>query len=181
MLKRPASVPADRERFGNPITSYLDMRQVIQCRTWSKSRGNRLPARSYPAGTPVHVNVSAFRRQPVFGKAELASIVFELVATHPQTIAACLMPDHLHWLLADGMEMITCVGRLKSYSTTIAWQQGHCGRLWQRSFWDHVVRKDEDLFRVAQYIIENPVRKGLVQEARSYPYKVLRPDRIQTP
>jgi REP element-mobilizing transposase RayT len=111
----------------------------------------------------------------------LASIVFELVATHPQTIAACLMPDHLHWLIADAKEMIPCVGRLKSYSTTVAWQQGHNGRLWQRSFWDHVLRKDEDLSRVAQYIIANPVRKGLAQEARSYPYQVLRPNRIHGP
>ncbi|MGB3565063.1 MAG: transposase [Thermoanaerobaculia bacterium] len=137
-----------------------------------------MPARSYPVGAPVHVNVSAFRRQPLFGKAELASIVFELVATHPQTIAACLMPDHLHWLIADAKEMVTCIGRLKSYSTTVAWQQGHGGRLWQRSFWDHVLRKDEDLSRVAQYIIENPVRKGIAQEALSYPYQVLRPHRI---
>jgi REP element-mobilizing transposase RayT len=108
-------------------------------------------------------------------------MVFELVARHPQTIAACLMPDHLHWLIADAREMITSVRRLKSFSTSVAWHQGHCGRLWQRSFWDHVLRKDEDLSKVARYIIENPVRKGLAQEARSYPYQVLRPDRVCGP
>jgi REP element-mobilizing transposase RayT len=88
------------------------------------------------------------------------------------------MPDHLHWLIADAKEMIKSVGRLKSYSTTVAWQRGHSGRLWQRSFWDHVLRKDEDISEVARYIIENPVREGLAQEARSYPYQVLRPVRV---
>jgi len=157
------------------------MRDRNHCRTWSKSRGNRLPPRSYLAGVPVHVNIGAFRRQPLFGRPELANLIFALVASHPETIAACLMPNHLHWLIADAKEMVTSVGRLKSYSTTVAWHQGHCGRLWQQSFWDHVLRKDEEISKVARYIIENPVREGLAQEARSYPYQVLRPDRVCGP
>ena len=157
------------------------MRDKSLYRTCSKSRGNRLTARSYPAGAPVHVNIAAFRRQPLFRKPELGNLVFELVAKHPETIAACVMPDHLHWLIADAKEMIASVRRLKSYSTSVAWHHGHSGRLWQRSFWNHVLRKDEDLSKVARYIVENPVREGLAQEVRSYPYHVLRPDRIHRP
>jgi hypothetical protein len=47
---------------------------------------------------------------------------------------------------------------------------GYCGRLWQARFYDHVMRTGEDGRRMAKYILDNPVRKGLVEEAGMYPY-----------
>ena len=38
------------------------------------------------------------------------------------------------------------------------------GRLWQRNFYDHVVRNEEDLHRVRQYILENPLKWALDSE-----------------
>ncbi len=43
-------------------------------------------------------------------------------------------------------------------------------QLWQDRFYDHVLRKDEDIDKHAQYILENPVRKGLVREVLEYQY-----------
>jgi hypothetical protein len=40
----------------------------------------------------------------------------------------------------------------------------------QRSFYDHLIRKEEDLRQIAEYILNNPVRKGLVQRCEDYPY-----------
>ena len=46
-----------------------------------------------------------------------------------------------------------------------------CGLLlWQRSYYDHVLRKEELLRDVALYILGNPVRKGLVEEYAMYPF-----------
>ena len=44
-------------------------------------------------------------------------------------------------------------------------------QLWQRSFYDPGLRKDEDLIKVAEYIVSNPVRKGLVEDWKAYPFK----------
>jgi len=41
-------------------------------------------------------------------------------------------------------------------------------KLWQPSFYDHVLRNDEDLPAVARYILNNPVRKGLVDHYTEY-------------
>jgi len=41
-------------------------------------------------------------------------------------------------------------------------------KMWQRSFHDHGLRKEEALEDVARYIWENPVRKGLVDDAPAY-------------
>ncbi len=42
---------------------------------------------------------------------------------------------------------------------------------WQKDFFDHIIRKEEGLVNVAKYILENPVRKGLVAHWQEYPYK----------
>ena len=42
--------------------------------------------------------------------------------------------------------------------------------LWQRGYFEHVLRDDEDTIGVARYIIENPVRAGLVTNPLDYPY-----------
>jgi putative transposase len=42
--------------------------------------------------------------------------------------------------------------------------------LWQSSYYDRILRRDEDSFKVAEYIINNPIRRGLVMDALQYPY-----------
>jgi hypothetical protein len=42
--------------------------------------------------------------------------------------------------------------------------------LWQRSYFEHVLRDDEDSFQVARYILENPVRTGMVRNPEDYPF-----------
>jgi hypothetical protein len=43
-------------------------------------------------------------------------------------------------------------------------------RLLAEGFYDHALRKEEDIRVVAEYIINNPVRAGLVKEWRDYPF-----------
>ena len=42
---------------------------------------------------------------------------------------------------------------------------------WQKDFFDHIIRKEEGLINVAKYILDNPVRKGLVEHWQDYPFK----------
>jgi hypothetical protein len=44
------------------------------------------------------------------------------------------------------------------------------GELWQRSYFEHVMRDDEDTFQVARYILDNPVRAGIVRNPEDYPF-----------
>jgi putative transposase len=46
------------------------------------------------------------------------------------------------------------------------------GRLWQDGYYDHIVRSEEGVLRVARYIAANPVRARIVPDAASYPYTV---------
>jgi len=84
----------------------------------------------------------------------------------------CVMPDHVHVLLTplDGANIVRFVQAVKSRTTHAYWALGGEGKLWQRGFFDHVVRRDESTSRIAEYILANPVRAGLVESALAYPF-----------
>ncbi len=63
--------------------------------------------------------------------------------------------------------------RFKSYTTRLAWQKGHPGALWQRSYYDHIARREEDVLAICEYILANPVRKGLVEDVGLWPFSGL--------
>lgn len=81
------------------------------------------------------------------------------------------MPDHVHLLVSTKKhDIISVIAKWKSYTTHLAKKTYNIGKLWQRSFYDHALRKDEDIETVVRYIINNPVRKELVTDWRKYPY-----------
>jgi len=45
------------------------------------------------------------------------------------------------------------------------------GASWQKDFYDHIIRKEEKLSTHVRYILDNPVRKGLVSDWQEYPFK----------
>jgi REP element-mobilizing transposase RayT len=81
------------------------------------------------------------------------------------------MPDHLH-ILIQGKEG-SSLGefmRIFKQKSEYYFRKEADGFLWQRSYYDHVLRKEESIEEVAKYILENPVRKGLVNNFVDYPF-----------
>ena len=85
--------------------------------------------------------------------------------------AYCFMPDHLH-LLLTGEESSSLVKFMALFKqrTGFAFRKAHGLRLWQKSYYNHILRQEEALNDVAMYIFENPVRKGLVADYQDYPF-----------
>jgi len=87
-------------------------------------------------------------------------------------MAACLMPDHLHLLIgAENGNLVDLISRWKRFTQKIASNVNYKDKLWQRSFYDHALRRDEQINITARYIYENPVRAGLCAEDGGYPYR----------
>ena len=104
-------------------------------------------------------------------------LVHELRRLHENgdvnSLAWVIMPDHLHWLfqLDKHWPLSRVVKSLKARSAlTINRYRCQSGSLWQRAYYDRAARKDEDIRRIAQYIILNPLRAGLVQDIGDYPH-----------
>lgn len=90
----------------------------------------------------------------------------------------CLMPNHVHVVvrvLEEAPPLVRTLQRLKSYTATQANQLlGRTGAFWQAESYDHVVRNGE-LERVLAYVVENPVKAGLVEEWEQWLYTYLAP------
>ncbi|MCL5257396.1 MAG: transposase [Chloroflexi bacterium] len=100
-------------------------------------------------------------------------LLFRVTRKDWRVFAYCLMPDHLHLALSPepGKGALSQLLRgYKSYTTRLAWQRGYSGPLWQRSYYDHVARREESLVKICEYILMNPVRKGLVEDAALWPH-----------
>jgi len=86
--------------------------------------------------------------------------------------AYCFMPDHVHLLLCpeEGKDPMKFVQRYKGKTTRAYWKVSRQAKLWQRGFYDHILRGEEDVRQVVLYILENPVRKGMVASFKDYPF-----------
>jgi REP element-mobilizing transposase RayT len=84
-----------------------------------------------------------------------------------------LMPDHFHALvqLGDATSLARWVQRLKALATMECHRvEGATARVWSRAFHDHALRQEEDVLGTARYVLNNPVRAGLVDDLMRYPY-----------
>ncbi|MDH1264617.1 transposase [Pseudomonas sp. GD03944] len=98
------------------------------------------------------------------------------------TIAICVLPDHLHaiWSLPDGDSdysqrwalIKSQFSRALPAATSVSPSKSRKREkgIWQRRFWEHCIRDDEDLARHVDYIHYNPVKHGLVTQVRDWPY-----------
>jgi len=82
------------------------------------------------------------------------------------------MRDHVHFVVEGQSRLSDLPELIRSWKskTGFEYKREHGEQLWQRGFYDRVLRTEEDLVAAAIYVIENPVRAELVREARQYPF-----------
>ena len=80
-----------------------------------------------------------------------------------------IMPDHVHLFVRgdDDFVLSTWVGGLKRAMSVVMVNR----RLWQPGFFDHVLRSSESYAEKWNYVSENPVRAGLVDDVTKWPYQ----------
>jgi putative transposase len=95
--------------------------------------------------------------------------------------AMVVLPDHLHAILTlpDGdSDFSGRWRRIKGHFSRSLLDKGAALKrrpngdleLWQRRFWEHTVRDEEDFERHVDYIHFNPVKHGLVSRVRDLPH-----------
>lgn len=103
-------------------------------------------------------------------------------ANRPFTFdAIVILPDHLHtiWTLPEGDSDYS--GRWRAIKSRFSQHlkqtdypliQNKHGEynLWQRRFWEHTIRDDNDFTRHVDYVHWNPVKHGLVEQVSEWPY-----------
>jgi REP element-mobilizing transposase RayT len=138
----------------------------------------RLAGRDYAEPGYYFVTICVHGRQELFGRVvsdsvelnelgQIATTCWELI---PHIFAGVepgsfvVMPNHLHGLVllptslperpVAQVSLSTVVGNFKTAVT----RQSNLPPLWQRSFYDRVVRDQEELKLIREYILLNPLR-----------------------
>ena len=87
-------------------------------------------------------------------------------------LAYCIMPDHVH-LVVEGLHETANLGGLclaVRSRTGYHWKRVHGTTLWQEGYHERVLRADEHTPSVVRYLLENPMRAGLVDRLEDYPF-----------
>ena len=142
-----------------------------------RRRPNRLPRQSYIGRNWFFITACTGGRRACLSDASLVSLVLDALRAQCRTrlmdiYAYCFMPDHLHLEMVGLAEHSDLVKMMKEFKGRAASAARGAGtrNLWQKGFYDHVLREGDNADAVAWYIFNNPVRKGLVQDPRDWPY-----------
>lgn len=152
-----------------------------------RERKHRLPSSLYRGRTAItftaclESKISFFNQMNVFS--HLSQIIFEsLTRCDCEAHVFLFMPDHCHLLIQGNTDNSDLLGFMKDFkqksgywfskstlepmcSVTVASVK------WQKDFYDHILRREDDIRKHVQYILENPMRKGLVNNWKEYPFK----------
>ncbi|HEL3255481.1 REP-associated tyrosine transposase [Stenotrophomonas sp. SM006] len=88
-----------------------------------------------------------------------------------RSFAWVAMPDHLHWVMQLRQGTLgRCMQSLKSRVAIAV--NAHSDEelpVWQRGYYDHLIRNEEDVRQQSLYVLANPVRAGLTSRLGDYP------------
>ena len=139
---------------------------------------HRLKGFNYSTARPYFITICTAQKREYFIDEEINRKIVECLKEEKaragfSVFAYCLMPDHMHLLVSpkeNGSSVSRFIGRFKGKTTYLAWPFDVKGKLWQGRFYDHIVRGKADFMRVTKYILDNPVRRGIVDTWDDYEY-----------
>jgi putative transposase len=128
-------------------------------------------------GRPVFITAVCYRRKPYleteWQKELLLSVMREVKLSSGFAMHAyVILDDHFHWIITPvGQNFSAIMQSIKlrfvhRYKKAIGKKEQ--ATLWQRRFWDHVIRNSEDLHRHMDYIHYNPIKHGYVSKPLDY-------------
>ena len=140
----------------------------------------------HPTGNrPVFITLVTAKRVPLLldHMLKFRSALTSVQHRHPFRLPAIVvLPDHCHFImtLPEGDEdFSTRIGLVKgAFSREVpdASELSESRRkrrergVWQRRFWEHIIRNEGDFKRHFDYIHYNPVRHGYVKHCREWPF-----------
>jgi len=136
-----------------------------------------LPAREiFNAPVIVFLTVCTKGRKPILADNETHALLHEAWRAAGAWLVGryVIMLDHLHLFCAptehDSLPITNWITLWKSYATR-RWPNPGELPIWQRHFWDRQLRRSESYDEKWNYVVENPVRAGLVARSEDWPYQ----------
>lgn len=145
--------------------------------------------RAKTPGSSYFFTVVTHNRRPILCESENIDLLRDsfrkVIHQHPFTIdAIVILPNHLHcvWTLPPGDADFSNRWRLIKSRFSRRCQIQYQGNIsasrkskneravWQRRFWEHLIRDDRDFINHVDYIHYNPIKHGLVVSVKDWQY-----------
>ena len=154
-------------QFAREDRRLLDPRFVAQPKRLSGISYDQLAA--YFVTAVTRNRVKAFDTSD-FGPFVASALIDIATKFGFEVSAYVVMPDHVHFLVTAIEEGADFERMVKAWKqrTGFEWSSRHGTRLWQKGYWERVLRNDEASLSVCRYIVENPVRARLVLRPTEY-------------
>ncbi|SRR5581483_313435 len=121
------------------------------------------------------VTMCVERRRPVLANETTLAAMNRVIPQLKrwQLLSGVVMPDHVHWVVSPIEDRDLSIGDFANgFKRLLRKELGSQSWEWQRGCFDRLLRTDESLSSKWIYVQDNPVRAGLVEHWRDWPYRV---------
>ena len=143
-----------------------------------QEKKHRLPKEFYKGRVSVAFTLCLKENTRLFINPDIITVFTDMLASVISKANCivpvyCFMPEHQHVIIAGTSSDVDIWKTMVSYKQkTGFWLSENKPEVrWQKDFYDHVIRTHEDIAAQVRYILDNPVRKGLVSLWEDYPFK----------
>jgi REP element-mobilizing transposase RayT len=143
-----------------------------------QTRPHRLPDEYYRGLVTAAFTCCIKDKKQDIARAEIvlpcSKILFtESIQSDCDVLAYIFMTDHCHILLQGKSEQADTLRAVRNFKQKSGYwfSKNHHEIEWQKSFYDHILRTDEEIDKHMRYFLENPVRKEIIEDWKEYPWK----------
>ncbi len=140
-----------------------------------REKHHRLPRGCYRGQVTVAFTACVDGGSPLFTDAQVVGSFTERLQTAVEkhqcvVFIYCFMPEHQHLIVHGNSPQADTWRSMVDYKQlTGFWLGRHRPDVkWQKDFYDHIIRADEDLGAQIRYVADNPVRRRLVEHWHDY-------------
>jgi putative transposase len=126
------------------------------------------PASDRP--TIIFLTVCTKNRRPILANEATHGALVEVWSSAMAWLVGqyVVMPDHVHLFATPGPEPLELGKWISFWKSRLARRLGP--GVWQEGYWDRTLRAEENYAEKCAYVRDNPVRKGLVDQASHWPF-----------
>jgi REP element-mobilizing transposase RayT len=170
---KPAATVNDKMNDGNHNNSV-----AAPFRVRMKEKKHRLPRENYIGEIVASFTICIedrkhiFTAKPIFKSVERI-LLESLKKFNCVSYIHLFMPEHCHLLIGGNSinsNLWRCMVDFKQQSG-YWFQKNNCKVRWQKDFYDHILRKNEEVEKQVKYILNNPFRKNIVDSWKEYDFK----------
>jgi putative transposase len=144
----------------------------------NKEKKHRLKLSEYYGLVRASFTICTQKRQVVFVNSEVINVFIGMLLISCRqhlckNLVFIFMPDHLH-LVLEGINKNSNLWKaiVLFKQKTGYWFSKNMPKIkWQKDFYDHIHRSESELITHVLYMLNNPVRKKMVENWQDYPFK----------